>query len=128
MSSTRHLLDRNPARAAQAEARDPGFFRHLAAQQAPRYLWIGCADSRVPTNEIVDLEAGQLFVHRSVANLRCAARGHLPLIGVSGSSRCRSVSFFSTVLSPRVRKWPLKSTHRPTRLRVTVLRLAISVA
>ena len=50
-------------------ARDPDFFRRLAAQQAPRYLWIGCADSRVPANEIVDLDPGELFVHRNVANV-----------------------------------------------------------
>src|SRR5512138_1351676 len=69
MSSIRHLLDRNRAWAADVEARRPGFFQHLAAQQTPRYLWIGCADSRVPANEIVDLAPGELFVHRNVANL-----------------------------------------------------------
>ena len=62
------LLMRNRAWAAGVEARQPGFFRALAAQQAPRYLWIGCADSRVPANEIVDLAPGELFVHRNVAN------------------------------------------------------------
>ena len=69
MSSIRHLLDRNRAWAADVEARRPGFFHHLAAQQTPRYLWIGCADSRVPANEIVDLAPGELFVHRNVANV-----------------------------------------------------------
>ncbi|HMC78194.1 MAG TPA: carbonate dehydratase [Vicinamibacterales bacterium] len=49
--------------------RDPGFFDRLARQQAPRYLWIGCADSRVPANEIVGLSPGELFVHRNVANV-----------------------------------------------------------
>lgn len=48
---------------------DPGFFKRLEGQQAPDYLWIGCADSRVPANEIVDLDPGELFVHRNVANL-----------------------------------------------------------
>ena len=48
---------------------DPGFFRRLAGQQAPEYLWIGCSDSRVPANEIVGLDPGELFVHRNVANL-----------------------------------------------------------
>ncbi len=69
MSSIRHLLERNRAWAAAVEIRRPGFFGHLAAQQSPRYLWIGCADSRVPANEIVDLEPGELFVHRNVANV-----------------------------------------------------------
>ncbi|MCA3735927.1 MAG: carbonic anhydrase [Phenylobacterium sp.] len=48
---------------------DPGFFQRLAGQQSPEYLWIGCADSRVPANEIVGLDPGELFVHRNVANL-----------------------------------------------------------
>ena len=69
MSSIRHLVDRNRAWAADVTARRPDFFRTLAAQQAPRYLWIGCADSRVPANEIVDLAPGELFVHRNVANV-----------------------------------------------------------
>ena len=69
MSSLRHLLDRNRSWAASVESRRPGFFGELAAQQAPRYLWIGCADSRVPANEIVDLAPGELFVHRNVANV-----------------------------------------------------------
>jgi carbonic anhydrase len=69
MSSLDHLLARNRAWAAGVEAQRPGFFGRLAAQQAPRYLWIGCADSRVPANEIVDLAPGELFVHRNVANV-----------------------------------------------------------
>jgi carbonic anhydrase len=48
---------------------DPNFFKRLVAQQSPEYLWIGCADSRVPANEIVGLDPGEMFVHRNVANL-----------------------------------------------------------
>ncbi|HET7202488.1 MAG TPA: carbonate dehydratase [Steroidobacteraceae bacterium] len=63
------LFANNRRWAADVEARHPGFFGELAAQQAPRYLWIGCSDSRVPANEIVGLAPGELFVHRNVANL-----------------------------------------------------------
>src|SRR5687768_6955573 len=69
MPALRHLLERNRAWAAAVKKRHPGFFEELAAQQAPRYLWIGCSDSRVPANEIVDLAPGELFVHRNVANV-----------------------------------------------------------
>jgi len=55
--------------AAGKVAADPGFFQRLVGQQAPKYLWIGCSDSRVPANEIVGLDPGELFVHRNVANL-----------------------------------------------------------
>ena len=64
-----HLKANNRAWAARKVSADAGFFRRLAAQQAPEYLWIGCADSRVPANEIVGLDPGELFVHRNVANL-----------------------------------------------------------
>lgn len=63
------LKANNRAWAARKIAGDPDFFRRLARQQAPEYLWIGCSDSRVPANEIVDLDPGELFVHRNVANL-----------------------------------------------------------
>ncbi|HET8848944.1 MAG TPA: carbonate dehydratase [Marinobacter sp.] len=69
MPQLQHLLDKNRAWAGSIKANDPKFFDRLANQQAPEYLWIGCADSRVPANQIVDLMPGELFVHRNVANL-----------------------------------------------------------
>ena len=69
MSSTEQLFENNLAWAARIKAEDPMFFRKLAAQQSPKYLWIGCSDSRVPANEIVGLLPGELFVHRNVANM-----------------------------------------------------------
>lgn len=63
------LFDNNRQWAEKIEAAHPGFFRTLAAQQTPEYLWIGCADSRVPANEIVGLLPGEIFVHRNVANV-----------------------------------------------------------
>jgi carbonic anhydrase len=64
-----HLKANNRAWAQRKVADDPDFFRRLERQQAPEYLWIGCADSRVPANQIVGLDPGELFVHRNVANL-----------------------------------------------------------
>ena len=64
-----HLKANNRAWAARIVARDPEFFHRLEGLQTPEYLWIGCSDSRVPANEIVDLAPGELFVHRNVANL-----------------------------------------------------------
>ena len=63
------LKANNRAWARRKVEADPGFFKRLEGQQAPAYLWIGCSDSRVPANEIVDLDPGELFVHRNVANL-----------------------------------------------------------
>jgi len=64
-----HLKANNRAWARAKVSADPGFFTRLVGQQAPEYLWIGCSDSRVPANEIVGLDPGELFVHRNVANL-----------------------------------------------------------
>jgi carbonic anhydrase len=69
MSKLLDLLENNRRWAADRTRVDPGFFSRLVAQQAPAYLWIGCSDSRVPANEIVDLPPGELFVHRNVANV-----------------------------------------------------------
>ena len=63
------LKANNRAWAARMVSTDAGFFKRLEGQQAPKYLWIGCSDSRVPANEIVGLDPGELFVHRNVANL-----------------------------------------------------------
>ncbi|MDB6073753.1 MAG: carbonate dehydratase [Verrucomicrobiaceae bacterium] len=63
------LIANNKAWSEKRRAADPEFFSRLTRQQAPEYLWIGCADSRVPANEIVDLAPGELFVHRNVANV-----------------------------------------------------------
>jgi len=63
------LFEKNRQWAARMQARDPKFFERLIGQQSPQYLWIGCSDSRVPANEIVDLLPGEVFVHRNVANV-----------------------------------------------------------
>jgi carbonic anhydrase len=65
----KELFDNNRRWAEDTEQREPGFFSRLLGQQAPQYLWIGCADSRVPANELVGLLPGELFVHRNVANV-----------------------------------------------------------
>ena len=65
----KHLFANNRAWAAKMTRQDPEFFSRLSSQQAPQYLWIGCADSRVPANEIVGLAPGELLVHRNVANV-----------------------------------------------------------
>jgi carbonic anhydrase len=69
MCSVDELLANNREWAAQRVSEDPQFFMRLAKQQSPRYLWIGCSDSRVPANQIVGLQPGEIFVHRNVANL-----------------------------------------------------------
>lgn len=69
MPDLKHLFENNRNWAKKIEENDPGFFKKLSRQQNPEYLWIGCSDSRVPANEIVDLLPGELFVHRNVANI-----------------------------------------------------------
>jgi carbonic anhydrase len=63
------LLERNRIWAERVEAEDPGFFSRLSKIQKPKYLWIGCSDSRVPANQIIDMAPGEVFVHRNVANV-----------------------------------------------------------
>ena len=69
MKALEHLFANNRSWAAAISTEDPDFFSTLSRQQSPRYLWIGCSDSRVPANEIVGLLPGELFVHRNVANV-----------------------------------------------------------
>ena len=69
MNKLPHLFDQNKLWASQILEKNPDFFEILSKQQSPEYLWIGCADSRVPANEIVNLLPGELFVHRNVGNL-----------------------------------------------------------
>jgi len=68
-TSLQDLFAHNRAWAAQMERERPGFFTNLKSQQQPKYMWIGCSDSRVPANQITGLEPGEVFVHRNVANL-----------------------------------------------------------
>ena len=69
MRSLSHLIENNRAWSERLRRSDPEFFARLSKQQRPRYLWIGCADSRVPANDIVGLLPGELFVHRNIANV-----------------------------------------------------------
>jgi carbonic anhydrase len=69
LKTLEHFFERNRKWAKAITERDPGFFAGLAAQQKPEYLWIGCSDSRVPANQIVDLPPGEIFVHRNIANV-----------------------------------------------------------
>lgn len=69
MAELQKLFDYNKSWAAAQIADDPDYFRRLASGQAPKYLWIGCSDSRVPANQILGLSPGEVFVHRNVANL-----------------------------------------------------------
>ncbi len=69
MKTLRHLFDRNVAWASEIKEENPDFFTELSKQQAPDYLWIGCSDSRVPANQIVNLPPGEIFVHRNIANI-----------------------------------------------------------
>jgi len=69
MKNLDHLIARNQQWAEKIKAEDPDFFSQLSLQQNPEYLWIGCSDSRVPANQIVNLPPGQVFVHRNIANV-----------------------------------------------------------
>lgn len=69
MTTLRNLLDNNRRWSDRIHRDDPHFFENLAKQQTPKYLWIGCSDSRVPANQIIDLPPGEVFVHRNISNL-----------------------------------------------------------
>ncbi len=69
MNSLQHLLENNLNWANSITEEDPEFFSSLSKQQSPEYLWIGCSDSRVPANQIIDLPPGEIFVHRNIANV-----------------------------------------------------------
>ncbi len=69
MRTLKHLFDKNKAWAERIRTQDPKFFEELSHQQTPKYLWIGCSDSRVPANQIMGLAPGEVFVHRNIANL-----------------------------------------------------------
>lgn len=69
MGTLGELLEKNKSWSKKITEEDPGFFTRLAKQQRPEYLWIGCSDSRVPANQIVDMAPGEVFVHRNIANL-----------------------------------------------------------
>ncbi len=81
------IFAQNRAWAAERNRQDPGFFKRLAAQQAPEYLWIGCSDSRVPANQICGLDPGEVFVHRNIANLV-----------YEGDRNCLAVLHFATAV------------------------------
>jgi carbonic anhydrase len=69
LKTLKHLLERNLAWATEIKENDPEFFASLSKEQTPDYLWIGCSDSRVSANQIVDLPPGKMFVHRNIANV-----------------------------------------------------------
>lgn len=69
MTTLKHLFERNNEWASTITDDNPDFFTELSEQQAPEYFWIGCSDSRVPANQIVNLPPGEVFVHRNIANL-----------------------------------------------------------
>lgn len=69
MNELNHLLENNRAWSERIRREDPEFFSKLSTQQTPEYLWIGCSDSRVPANQIIDMAPGEVFVHRNIANV-----------------------------------------------------------
>jgi len=68
MSTIKHLFENNKKWASKITAENPHFFQSLSEQQSPQYLWIGCSDSRVPANELLGMQPGEVFVHRNIAN------------------------------------------------------------
>ena len=87
MNDLKELFDNNRSWASDMERKRPGFFTGLANQQQPRYMWIGCSDSRVPANEIIGLAPGEIFVHRNVANVVVHSEvEHIMVVGHYGCS------------------------------------------
>lgn len=109
MCSFNELFANNQAWSERHVAKDPEFFTRLARQQSPRFLWIGCSDSRVPANEIVGLEPSEVFVHRNIANFV-----------VHSDLNCLSVLQYAVEIlkvSACDGRWPLRLRWRACRRR-----------
>lgn len=96
MNNPQDLLNNNINWAVRREQQSPGFFERLSQQQQPKFMWIGCSDSRVPANEIVGLDPGEVFVHRNVGN----QVHHIDINCLSGVQYAVDVLKVDTSLSP----------------------------
>jgi len=131
MPSLSHLFENNRAWSERIRRIDPEFFARLSRQQRPRYLWIGCADSRVPANEITGTAPGEIFVHRNVANLVAAGDTncmavvqyavevlnvrHLIVCGHYGCGGVRAVLERATAQIAHVDRWLTPLRHLASR-------------
>src|SRR5688572_32280708 len=89
MKDLKRLLDKNREWAEAITASDPEFFQTLAKQQSPKFLWIGCADSRVPATQLVGMVPGEMFVHRNVANVVVRSEEHTSELQSQSNLVCR---------------------------------------